>query len=94
MAEKGDFFNEGTKTPKSGVWAGILKASMEFHKREFIPYSAIRRKVGNGMNTRFWKDVWCGDRMLENKINVRPEIHKYPWSVFLCISGINGLKTR
>ncbi|GJZ22858.1 RNA-directed DNA polymerase, eukaryota [Tanacetum coccineum] len=42
-------------------------ASMELHKRDFIPYSAIRRKVGNGMNTRFWKDVWCGDRTLEDR---------------------------
>ncbi|GJW25272.1 hypothetical protein Tco_0039083 [Tanacetum coccineum] len=43
------FLNEGTTTPKSEVWAGIVKASIELHKCDFIPYSAIRRKVVNGM---------------------------------------------
>nr|GEU95546.1 RNA-directed DNA polymerase, eukaryota, reverse transcriptase zinc-binding domain protein [Tanacetum cinerariifolium] len=39
----GGFLNEGTA--KSIVWASIVKALMELHKRDFIPYSAIRRKA-------------------------------------------------
>nr|GEZ31716.1 hypothetical protein [Tanacetum cinerariifolium] len=55
------------KNSKKWCMAGIGKASMELHKCDFIPNLAIRRKIGNGMNTRFWKDVWCGDRTLEDR---------------------------
>ena len=62
---EGRFLNGGTTPPKSGVWTGIVKASMELHRRDLIPNSAFRRKVGNGRNTRFWKDMWCGEGTLE-----------------------------
>nr|GEY17161.1 RNA-directed DNA polymerase, eukaryota [Tanacetum cinerariifolium] len=62
---EGGFFDGGTSPPKSGVWAGIVKAYRELHTRGLVPNSAIRRKVGNGRNTRFWKDMWCSDGTLE-----------------------------
>ncbi|GKE39727.1 hypothetical protein Tco_1463132 [Tanacetum coccineum] len=50
---------------KVGVWAGIVKDFMELHTRGLVPNSVIRRKVGNGRNRRFWKEMWCGDGTLE-----------------------------
>ncbi|GJV63889.1 tetrapyrrole biosynthesis, uroporphyrinogen III synthase [Tanacetum coccineum] len=62
---EGGFLDGGTTPPKSGVWASIVKACMKLHTRGLVPNSAIRRKVGNGRNTRFCKDMWCGDGTLE-----------------------------
>nr|GEZ30255.1 reverse transcriptase [Tanacetum cinerariifolium] len=47
------------------VGCGLVKACMELHTRGLVSNSAIRRKVRNGRNTRFWKDMWCGDGTLE-----------------------------
>ncbi|GKC67240.1 RNA-directed DNA polymerase, eukaryota, reverse transcriptase zinc-binding domain protein, partial [Tanacetum coccineum] len=58
-------FLDGGSTPKSGVWAGIVKACMKLHTRSLVPNSAIKRKIGNGTNTSFWKEIWCGDGTLE-----------------------------
>ncbi|GKE35585.1 RNA-directed DNA polymerase, eukaryota, partial [Tanacetum coccineum] len=44
---------------------GIVKACIELHTRGLVPNLAIKRKVGIGRNTRFWKDIWCGDGTLE-----------------------------
>nr|GEV06198.1 RNA-directed DNA polymerase, eukaryota, reverse transcriptase zinc-binding domain protein [Tanacetum cinerariifolium] len=62
---EGGFLDGGTTPPKIGVWASIMKACKELHTRGLVPNSAIKRKVGNGRNTRFWKDLWCGDGTLE-----------------------------
>ncbi|GKD97373.1 RNA-directed DNA polymerase, eukaryota, reverse transcriptase zinc-binding domain protein, partial [Tanacetum coccineum] len=62
---EGGFLDGGTTPPKSGVWASIVRACMELHTHGLVPNSAIRRKVSNCRNTRFWKDMWCGDGMLE-----------------------------
>ncbi|GKA58460.1 RNA-directed DNA polymerase, eukaryota, reverse transcriptase zinc-binding domain protein [Tanacetum coccineum] len=64
MWREGGFLDGGT-TPKSGVWAGIVKDFMELHTRGLVSNSVIRRKVGNGRNMRFWKEMWCGDGTLE-----------------------------
>ncbi|GKA77503.1 hypothetical protein Tco_0783964, partial [Tanacetum coccineum] len=37
----------------------------QLHTRGLVPNSAIRRKIGNGTNTSFWKEIWCGDGTLE-----------------------------
>ncbi|GJW16418.1 RNA-directed DNA polymerase, eukaryota [Tanacetum coccineum] len=62
---EGGFLDGGTTPPTSGVWAGIVKACRELHTRGLVSNSAIRKKVGNGRNTIFWKDMWCGDGTLE-----------------------------
>ncbi|GKB84663.1 RNA-directed DNA polymerase, eukaryota, reverse transcriptase zinc-binding domain protein [Tanacetum coccineum] len=64
----GVFFNEGTITQKSGVWASIVKASMELHKSDFIPYSAIRRKV---IRINSNQDVWQWKFVDEESFTVR-----------------------
>ncbi|PWA72353.1 reverse transcriptase zinc-binding domain-containing protein [Artemisia annua] len=51
---KGRFLDGGTIPPRSGVWASIVKASMELHTRDLVSNSAFRIKVGNSRNTRFW----------------------------------------
>ncbi|GKG33562.1 hypothetical protein Tco_0433721, partial [Tanacetum coccineum] len=48
---EGGFFDGGTTPPKSGVWAGIVKACRELHTCGLVLNSAIRRKVENGRNT-------------------------------------------
>ncbi|XP_076946011.1 putative mitochondrial protein AtMg00310 [Bidens hawaiensis] len=42
----------------NGIWAMIVKSISKLNDENRIPISVIRKKVGNGNNTLFWKDVW------------------------------------
>jgi hypothetical protein len=45
------------KPTDSPFWKGLMKVKEEFLTRgSFV--------VGNGMNTRFWEDIWLGDKSL------------------------------
>ena len=38
-----------------------MSAVNRLHDTDIIPASSMVRVVGDGANTRFWKDTWCGD---------------------------------
>lgn len=42
------------------VWMGIVKLFWDLHNRGIIPFDSVCRKVGDGGNTKFWVDNWCG----------------------------------
>lgn len=41
----------------SAFWKGLMEVKQEFFAREFF-------KVGNGLNTLFWEDIWLGNTPL------------------------------
>lgn len=49
----------------AGPWARILTSISRFQKRGVVVDSLIKRKIGNGIDTKFWKDKRHGD-ILEN----------------------------
>ncbi|PWA87712.1 RNA-directed DNA polymerase, eukaryota, Reverse transcriptase zinc-binding domain protein [Artemisia annua] len=51
----------------SGVWSSILKVVHQMHEKNIVNYSSMRKRIGNGRNTRFWSDVWVGDQTLKER---------------------------
>nr|GEY87256.1 RNA-directed DNA polymerase, eukaryota [Tanacetum cinerariifolium] len=52
-----------------GVWGRIVNSINSMHEKEFIPLSFLRKKVGDGLSTKFWHDVWIGDSSLQSKFS-------------------------
>ena len=50
-----------------GVWEAVNKVVQKLHDDDCIPFSSIHKVVGNGMDTKFWLDLWCGDRVLADQ---------------------------
>nr|GFC94466.1 hypothetical protein [Tanacetum cinerariifolium] len=48
----------------SSIWNNILKEVNILKDRGVDLISHCKRRVGNGMHTRFWSDVWLGDQQL------------------------------
>ncbi|GJZ61711.1 RNA-directed DNA polymerase, eukaryota [Tanacetum coccineum] len=48
----------------SSIWNNILKEVNILKGRGVDLISHCKRRVGNGMHTRFWSDVWLGDQQL------------------------------
>nr|GEX86301.1 reverse transcriptase domain-containing protein [Tanacetum cinerariifolium] len=46
------------------IWNNILKEVNILKDRGVDLISHCKRRVGNGMHTRFWSDVWLGDQQL------------------------------
>ncbi|PWA92043.1 RNA-directed DNA polymerase, eukaryota [Artemisia annua] len=51
----------------NGVWARIVKDVNAMNDQGFIPYHFIKRNVGDGRATRFWKDRWMGVAALQHQ---------------------------
>ncbi|XP_071699246.1 uncharacterized protein [Rutidosis leptorrhynchoides] len=64
---KAGFGNRGCKT--SGVWSNIVASIKSLHDSGNIPEDTLHLKLGNGRNTKFWKDKWLGNFTLESKFN-------------------------
>ncbi|GJU31861.1 RNA-directed DNA polymerase, eukaryota [Tanacetum coccineum] len=52
-----------------GVWGRIVGSINTMHKKGFIPYSFLKRRVNNGASTKFWYETW---------VNNSPLQHQYP----------------
>ncbi|GKB70919.1 RNA-directed DNA polymerase, eukaryota, reverse transcriptase zinc-binding domain protein, partial [Tanacetum coccineum] len=50
-----------------GVWGRIAKSINAMHEKGIIPLSFLRKRVGNGTDTKFWQDVWIGEISLQSK---------------------------
>lgn len=48
-----------------GPWANLVEVFKTCHVKYKLPKEVIVRKIGNGIDTRFWKDVWCGDKSFD-----------------------------
>lgn len=53
----------------SGVWSQIVGSINMMHDKVVIPYSCIRKKIGDGRSTRFWSDVSIGNMALNFRFN-------------------------
>ncbi|GJS32593.1 RNA-directed DNA polymerase, eukaryota, reverse transcriptase zinc-binding domain protein [Tanacetum coccineum] len=47
-----------------GPWNNIMQTVSELHNTSMVPISVMKRKIGDGMSTLFWHDVWINDTPL------------------------------
>ncbi|KAL6511810.1 hypothetical protein OROGR_021407 [Orobanche gracilis] len=50
-----------------GLWSSIMDAVRNAHDSLSLPRNVIDRKIGNGKQTNFWKDIWCGNIPFETR---------------------------
>ncbi|KAL4567223.1 hypothetical protein LXL04_022799 [Taraxacum kok-saghyz] len=65
-------------------WSRILAAADKLHRVEVVPRSTLRRRIGDGADTRFWEDCWVGG-MLED---VRCTDSRDTWSWDISQDGV------
>ncbi|GJV94325.1 RNA-directed DNA polymerase, eukaryota, reverse transcriptase zinc-binding domain protein [Tanacetum coccineum] len=49
---------------QGGPWNNIMQRVSELHNSSMVPISVMKRKIGDGMSTLFWHDVWINDTPL------------------------------
>lgn len=49
-------------------WARILASNFHLLNHGIYMDSVLKKKIGNGRNTKFWKDIWCENQCLAVKI--------------------------
>ncbi|KAL6508840.1 hypothetical protein OROHE_021399 [Orobanche hederae] len=57
----------GSSRLKNSTWSNILKSVRVLKDKGLDIPSFCSRKVGNGLSTRFWEDIWCGNGPLKLK---------------------------
>nr|KAJ0226344.1 hypothetical protein LSAT_V11C100032810 [Lactuca sativa] len=63
-------YNPGDSLQNAKIYiSGIVGSINMMHDKGVIPYSCIRKKVGDGRSTCFWSDVWIGDMALNLRFN-------------------------
>ncbi|KAL4563484.1 hypothetical protein LXL04_027527 [Taraxacum kok-saghyz] len=65
--EKGGFFSLRRQASGFSPWARLLAADAKLQEQEIIKEEVLERRVGDGKNIRFWKDVWVGPCTLESR---------------------------
>ena len=60
FGECGDLDNTGN-TARSSTWINIICEYKNLSSKGINLLSHMKKKVGNGMNTLFWFDVWLTD---------------------------------
>jgi hypothetical protein len=60
------FDNLASKRVASVWWRDIQKLDQRFDVLSNWFLNGIKRKVGDGKDARFWKDVWCGQCSLKD----------------------------
>nr|GEV43132.1 hypothetical protein [Tanacetum cinerariifolium] len=53
------------RSHNSSTWRSILNSIQRLKDHGIDLFSFCTRKVGNGHNTSFWFDVWCGNQQLK-----------------------------
>ncbi|GJR15799.1 hypothetical protein Tco_0798451 [Tanacetum coccineum] len=64
------------------VWCDIIREVDYVNSQGFDLFSFMQRKVGNGEDTCFWDDVWCGETSLSVLREVTRSIPR--WRIFWC----------
>ncbi|GJT85065.1 hypothetical protein Tco_1066782, partial [Tanacetum coccineum] len=49
---------------QKGVWRSIVGTINNLHVKNIFPVNSISKRVGDGLITKFWKDIWIGDTPL------------------------------
>ncbi|GJY08595.1 putative RNA-directed DNA polymerase, partial [Tanacetum coccineum] len=49
---------------KNSIWARIINSIKGMHDKGIIIHSNLKRKLNNGVSTKFWHDSWIGDSSL------------------------------
>nr|GEU35170.1 ribonuclease H-like domain-containing protein [Tanacetum cinerariifolium] len=58
--------NQITSAAHSSLWGYIIKEMHSLKVQGVDILSHFRIRVGNGLNTKFWKDVWIGESQLQH----------------------------
>lgn len=48
-----------------GVWARIVGSINLVHEKGIVPLFSLKKCVGDGINTKFWFDIWLGEITLK-----------------------------
>ncbi|GKC12731.1 RNA-directed DNA polymerase, eukaryota [Tanacetum coccineum] len=56
-----------SKSGHKSIWRDIVQVMDAYKKQGTDLYNFIQKKLGNGANTLFWEDVWCGNMALKQK---------------------------
>ena len=65
--EKGGLFSRNIPTTSSSQWNAISTLNKPLSQININLQSIFVKKVGNGMSTIFWKDVWIGETRLSDR---------------------------
>nr|XP_043638482.1 uncharacterized protein LOC122609507 [Erigeron canadensis] len=49
---------------RPGTWSKIVELARELNDGGYVPFSAIKKKIGNGMSTKIWNDIWINESTL------------------------------
>ncbi|KAL4574586.1 hypothetical protein LXL04_021420 [Taraxacum kok-saghyz] len=60
----GGFFRERISASGLSPWERILAAEAKLREKDIIKEEVLEKVLGDGKNTRFWTDVWVGERSL------------------------------
>lgn len=63
----GGFDQSGQKSKRGGVWLNMVYLFDKLQTNNILPQSYIRKEIGNGSTTRFWKDNWIGGTRFMDK---------------------------
>ena len=63
--ESGGLIPTSRRLLGGGVWSRIVGSITQLHETQTVADGSIRRVLGNGERTMFWRDVWCGDGRLD-----------------------------
>ncbi|PWA47684.1 reverse transcriptase domain, Reverse transcriptase zinc-binding domain protein [Artemisia annua] len=59
------FFNH---VRDQGVWGKIVGSINSMHEKG-IPHSTLKRKVNNGLSTKFWTQTWIGNDSIQHQFS-------------------------
>ncbi|GJS28988.1 RNA-directed DNA polymerase, eukaryota [Tanacetum coccineum] len=64
------------------IWCSILREMQVLAHKGFDFVSHCKKRVGNGLKTRFWFDTWAADQPLRSKIprSVRDGVERQQWT--------------
>ncbi|GJX27560.1 RNA-directed DNA polymerase, eukaryota, reverse transcriptase zinc-binding domain protein [Tanacetum coccineum] len=51
----------------NSIWVNILKASKELESKNVGLDALVKKQIGDGMDTKFWEDLWIGECTLKEK---------------------------
>lgn len=62
--EGGLGWTTGFRSRNKGIWKNILGTINSLHDKNIISLNSFSKRVGNGMHTKFWKEIWIGETPL------------------------------
>ncbi|GJZ30823.1 RNA-directed DNA polymerase, eukaryota, reverse transcriptase zinc-binding domain protein [Tanacetum coccineum] len=85
----GGIFDSSSYSCCLSPWSGILSVIKSLKKKGIDLISLCSRKLGNGVSTRFWDDVWCGSQPLKVQF---PRVYMLDNDKSCCVANRLGLQ--